>query len=166
MEEIDLHYLGGLVDSEGSIYITVEQSSKHRCGFRMKPRFGLTMKSRNNSEGTIDLLESFLDEVGCTYKLVPQTIDMKELEVGEDAYAWRLQLTSKSNVLPFLESVRPYLRLKTREAELILKAPWDKWYRNREAFEELVEIRSEIRGMSANRETKYPAEKLKQEATF
>lgn len=166
VEKTDLHYLGGVIDSEGSIYISTEASSDHRCGFRLKPRFGLTMKTRNGSDGTIELFEEFLNGVGCSYKLVQQSVDMSPVADGDDAYGWRLQLTSKSNVLPFLEEIKPYLRLKRHDAELVLSAPWDSWYRDREAFEELVDVRAEIRSMSADRDTKYPAEKLKAEVSL
>ena len=164
MEESELHYIAGLIDGEGSIYIPVNKRDSG-LGYRIRPKFSLEMKWDEHTQQAFILLERYIDELDGV------SVDSKQKNYSSDKrhQGRKFDVSGYDNVIGFLEPLLDYLRVKRKPAELVVNAPWrigttrptDEQRKNR--FMELIEIRKEIREIGANRETKYPYEKLVEE---
>lgn len=144
MEET-LHYLGGLFDAEGSIYVTVEKANT-TLGYRIRPRLAMNMKRGVCGDEAMEIVEGVCDDWGVTYR----TVDT--VSSGNEVWSWRV--ASRESVVEFLGNLRPYLRLKDQQADLILDNDW-LGVSEEERFMDLLGVREELRGMSADRDTKY-----------
>ena len=107
-EDIDMAYVAGIMDGDGSFSIIKinKQPSAWHYPF---------LQFVNLNEELINYLkESF----GGTIVLAKKHI-CNDGSFGRQAYRWRLR--SCVNVIPFLEKVAPFLKIKKERAELLLK---------------------------------------------
>lgn len=107
----DLAYIAGLVDGEG--YVGLVKTSEIRRRKKIKDNithcFAPTVKINMTSRVAIQFIQSiFGGKIYFTPKPAP----------NRDVYDW--QLTNKKDCKRVLEEILPFLRLKKRQAEILL----------------------------------------------
>ena len=101
--------MAGFVDGEG--YLTIMKQVRK---YRPSPAFRAYVAISNTNQ---DVLKLFLNEYGGkVYFHYEKRLDKQGLK-WSDAFTWYCPVSSSKK---FLEDVIPYLRLKRRQAELIL----------------------------------------------
>lgn len=160
LKESDLHYLGGVVDSDGSIYVSVEQTHGG-IGYRVRPRFRVEMKDVGTTKEIADLLVRLAESSDITHNL--KRCDGKG--------TWRFEVAGNQNVVDYLELLDSYIRGKREQVEAVINAPW--FYRGecygmtererKERFMELMGVRERVQNVNANRESKYDKEYFEKE---
>jgi len=137
----DILYLAGLLDGEGMITISVRKGGKTIKG-KIYERVGLTpiISFTNSCKNLIDWLTSVLR--GSTLKSPYEKGDKWKV-------VYTLQIARLLDVKLFLEQTLPFLKVKRRQAELVLefcdlrlKSKW------REYPERLFEIAKEVRRLN------------------
>lgn len=118
---IDMAYLAGFFDGEGSVAV---YTNGKRNGFTLRVQI-----TQNKTRESTILLNKILDEFGGS--------------LGDNSKsAWNYQC-SGGMALHFLETLLPHLRLKKEQAQLAVD-----WYKNRE---ENYVIRRDVRGRIVKR---------------
>lgn len=154
MEEANRQYLGGVFDSEGSVYIQVAESNT-TLGYRIRPKLMLNMKNVGETTQVRSLLCSFSEEHDVSYTT-------RESDgYNEGTQHWRWETTSNESAVTFLEAMLPYLRVKKRVAELVAGEEW--YVYGEERFMELLKVREQVRELSADRQSKYDPEFFRNE---
>lgn len=154
MRDVDLHYLGGVVDSDGSIYVSVEKTHGG-IGYRVRPRFRVEMKDVGTTQEIADLFCELADEEEVSHKFT-----------NKDKGTWLFEVSGNQNIVDFLTLLQPYVRGKAEQVQSVVNAPW--FYRGEcygmsdeereERFMELMEVRETVRKVNADRESKYNVE--------
>ena len=108
-------YLAGLFDGEGSLYISFHVSRNEKWGEHLdvKPVVQLTFAYSEEKE---KLLKAIHEEFGGHLGIYDKNDRGKMRKIIQ----W--QLVKLENVKAFLTAILPHLRIKRREAELILEA--------------------------------------------
>lgn len=101
-----LAYIAGLVDGEGSLQI----KRKRRCG-KIHYQLWVTIGMAHRQENV-----AILDEVKATFGGNISTIAAKGNRVG--AYHWTIV---SQQGLSFLKRIRPYLKIKAKQADLLIQ---------------------------------------------
>lgn len=109
----DLHWLGGVIDGEGSfsmVYGTPNRRNGKRSPF-IGVRFGLV----NTSDAMVTEVRRQLDREGVPYhvQLRPPTIGQKPV--------WHLSISGMKRTRRLLMAVAPFLRSKAPEALLVIR---------------------------------------------
>ena len=105
MDRTELAYLAGLVDGEGYVSVTKETRKSSRMGYYHHP-----VVSVGNTNPILCL--AFLSFGG--------HINFQELSGNrKDRYMWSIQTVRTAE--PFLLAIRPYLRAKRKQADLVLE---------------------------------------------
>jgi hypothetical protein len=133
-------YFAGFVDGEGTISVARTKRRESRTGYRFRPY--LSVANTN-----IDVLRSLLTQCGngrilCKYSTFRCCPDRKEL------YALDLGAAQMRRVLP---AIQPYLRVKKRQAELLMEFLSISVYghQNTEAeWQRVLQIHSELRALN------------------
>lgn len=125
--DIDIGWLCGMIDGEGSISINVRQPTKKRNGFGPTPFVGIY----NTDEAALKRCMSILDGMGMPYwiqrprsaqpgnrKVLPE-IDGRKIMSRKPQ--WRLIIAGLKRAGKFLPVVLPYLTIKQERAQ----ATWD-----------------------------------------
>lgn len=156
--EDTLHYIGGLLDGEGSFQISVGKEKRTPLGYRARPKVELWMKREDGREDEIRKnLEEVAERAGVSYR-------SKEVDRASDDYeCWVFAVYGHTNVVPFIEEVRPYLRLKENHADLLLEPDWQGANSDESSFMEVMRVRDRLREISANRGSKYDTEYFEEE---
>jgi hypothetical protein len=100
MSKLTASYLAGYIDGEG--YLGIIPNSH-------KPSYRAVLKVASVNEEIIDWLKESYG--GNIWK-------RKFHDNSKDAYTWDL---SGKNLLPFLEKIKPYLKIKNKQAELLIR---------------------------------------------
>lgn len=108
MNKIDLAYLGGLIDGEG--YVGIKKAKAYRCQGRVTAAYHARIQVRMVDEGAIAFLAKTLG--GWYYKEKPSCNE------GRPLYCWQ---ASDKNAEKCLKALFPYMRVKNRQAKLVLK---------------------------------------------
>jgi hypothetical protein len=106
--QIDVAYCAGLVDGEGCIRI--KKSQAYRCQGRTTPGYHATMMIRMVERAAIEFVADVLG--GTIRKEKPHA------KSGRAMYTWSI---SDAKAGAAARSILPYLRVKRRQAELILR---------------------------------------------
>jgi hypothetical protein len=106
---IQLSYIAGIVDGEGSI--SVYQHKKRRGKEYLDYTYGLHVSVTNTYKPVVDWLQkkTGLGSIGSK---------LRDKENYKTAYTWVLQV---NQIQPFLEALLPYLIIKHAQAELMLE---------------------------------------------
>lgn len=99
----DLLYLAGLIDGDGSIIAQMVRRSDYRFRFQIRVTVQVSQRKKRRHH-----LEHIYDTIG--YGLVRDRGDMSD-------YA----LTETKTVYHFLKQLSPYLRIKKKQANLVIK---------------------------------------------
>ena len=101
-------YLAGYVDGDGCISVTYIKHPRARRGATPRPYVSVITKNREFAQELHSLIGE--PERSFMYK------DSREKKVG-----YVIHITSNKGVLRFLQRIAPYLRLKKRQAELLIE---------------------------------------------
>src|SRR3989338_3619781 len=97
-------YLAGFLDGDGSIYVRLKPNPTYRFGFQVSPCIALfqAKKEAENFQRVCSL-------IGCGY--------MRERKDGILEYV----INKKDEIINFLSVIKPYLVLKKRQADLMIR---------------------------------------------
>ena len=157
MEEGQLHYLGGIIDADGSIYVNVNKRDAAQFGYYLRPMIQVTGSTKDHHSTRHDLMRDLAEEM----ELKSHSQRQKRSDVIHTTIAG-------VSALELMELIRPYVREKGEVIDIILDAPWP---RNRygmngqpeEEFRECVKAREQVREMNSASHTKYDRERLLEE---
>lgn len=147
MREEDLYYIGGLIDGDGSFYISVEEADTN-FGYRVRPKFDLTQDQTDGTDKMKGVLLRFMEEYSISYY------------TREYEGSWRIQVSGKSNTVRLARKIEPYLKKKSEQAEIIISTNWPtagnkSFEQRRDRFMHVIRQREKLRSMLADRDTKY-----------
>lgn len=151
-----MYYLAGIVDGEGSFYISAEKTEEFTFNFRLRPRFRLEMKDIDDNEGVHKLIKELCDELGIT------SLNQRKMSKGTQ----RSEISGMTDIADFSSALKPYLRVKDYAAEEMEKFRTVKGrHITEERFLSLLEARKRIRKRAADRDTKYDYETIREGMT-
>jgi hypothetical protein len=131
-------YLAGFLDGDGSIYVRIKPNQTYRYGFQIAPYIVLfqSNQDRNNFERICSLIGLGI---------------LRERKDGILEYS----INRAENLKLFLESVSPFLILKRKQAELMLKilAKKEK-VKNHKDFEKLAQLVDNYRELNYSKKRK------------
>ena len=113
MNSTEIAYIAGLLDGEGCFYSRLVNPKK---GHKTVGGVDVRITVQACSMAMIEALKDFYDSLGISYGL--QLGRMQNLSKRP---AHKIDVNRKKHVLLLLETVRPYLRVKLAEANLILE---------------------------------------------
>lgn len=105
-----LSYLAGVIDSEGSIYITKSSSRKNRSRYRAAVQIAM------NDKAALLLFQKFF---GGKILVGSRKLNVKTKELYTPAYI--IRHTSADAVKAILRTLYPYLQVKKNQAKIVLK---------------------------------------------
>lgn len=112
MNKLQRAYLAGLIDGEGYIGIVkVKKGNKKQWFSNREFIFHPILKVAMTDENIIRWLK---DSYGGTFEV------RKSHHNAKESYGWQLR---KSQTRDFISKIYPYLRVKKRQAEIILRFP-------------------------------------------
>lgn len=102
-------YVAGLVDNHASIVVSVARVSDRRVGYRPKHE----IRYKGEHRGVFDILECYCAEHG---------IEPRISERSKSSYdRFKFLLSSRSDIVAFLEPLRPYLVVQNRAVALLVE---------------------------------------------
>ncbi|KKR21056.1 MAG: LAGLIDADG homing endonuclease [Candidatus Moranbacteria bacterium GW2011_GWA2_39_41] len=131
-------YLAGFLDGDGSIYVRLKPNSTYRYGFQVAPYIVLFQSNQDREN-----FEKICSIVGLGI--------LRERKDGILEYS----INRADNLRLFLASVKPFLILKKKQAELMLKilAKKEK-VQNHKDFEELAQLVDSFRDLNYSKKRK------------
>lgn len=160
MDEEDLHYLGGMIDADGSIYVSVRKTDRAKYGYYIGPVVHIAGTDHPNYQVRHELFEELSKEIDADFSF------------EEHADTTAQSKIKGSTAIRFLEVVTPYLREKAPIAERVLEADWDGNQfgpngRSPENWKSLVQVRTDIQELMSHSNTKrkYNEEDLMKEVS-
>jgi hypothetical protein len=105
LQEQDLIYLAGFIDADGSIIAQIVKKSDYRFKYQIRLTFQVTQLTKRRW-----LLESFKELIGAG------TIRTRKGGSVSDYV-----LVEAANVAAILRQIRPFLRVKKKQADLVLR---------------------------------------------
>lgn len=124
----DLHYLGGLFDSDGSFSMTDGKKDGCKFGYQQQPWVIIGMKQEEYKNPTRELVEKLFSEYA-------PNCSTQELEKREENHSdiWKIQASGKS-ALELMDSLKPYLRLKKPQVDAIQSVDWERVHSDKHEF--------------------------------
>lgn len=108
MEKEDLIWLAGLTDGEGYLGICWNKRKGKQIGeYCLIPTYRIKITEKKA-----------IEEIDRMYS---GNIYFQEMENNEYKNQWSYELHSKEDVLNLMEKIEPYLRVKKRQAELLIE---------------------------------------------
>jgi hypothetical protein len=104
-----LSYLAGIVDGEGTITLVIASNWRRKNKLLLRPTVIIT----NGNKELIDWIASFLKGT--------KIIDRRKIKGYKGGELYSLEFHSFPRVQSFLEEIYPYLKVKKKQAELLLK---------------------------------------------
>ena len=97
-------YLAGFLDGDGSIYVRAKKNDSYKYGFQIAPYIIFFQSKKEESN-----FKKIFEELDYGY--------MRERKDGILEYT----IARKNNIKSLIKKIKPYLILKKRQADLILK---------------------------------------------
>lgn len=110
MKPVDASYIAGLLDGEGSIFIS---KNNPKVGY---PYYKLVVVIYNTHEPTIRFIHSLC--CGGVYRFRTAGTDHRGIKTNRDIWKWYID---NNEAKKFLRKVLPYLRIKKDQAKLALE---------------------------------------------
>ena len=131
-------YLAGFIDGDGSIYVRMKPNSTYRYGFQIAPYIVLFQSNQDR-----DNFEKICSRIGLGI--------LRERKDGILEYS----INRIDNLKLFLESIKPFLILKKKQADLMLKilAKKEK-VKNQEDFKKLAQLVDTFRELNYSKKRK------------
>ncbi len=131
-------YLAGFLDGDGSIYVRLKPNSTYRYGFQVAPYIVLFQSNQDRKN-----FEKICSIVGLGI--------LRERKDGILEYS----INRVDNLKLFLESVKPFLILKKKQAELMLEILVKKEkVKNQKDFNELAQLVDSFRELNYSKKRK------------
>ena len=100
---MNLDWMAGFFDGEGSVSLQIYRSTSHRCGYGFAPRVSIAQKKR----GVLDEIENIL-QIGHVYRGSRST--------------WRMEVRDRAELIKFCSLFLNRVRLKRTQLALLRKA--------------------------------------------
>ncbi len=131
-------YLAGFLDGDGSIYVRIKPNSTYRYGFQVAPYIVLFQSNQDRKN-----FEKICSIIGLGI--------LRERKDGILEYS----INRIDSLKLFLASVKPFLILKKKQAELMLKILANKEkVRNQKDFEKLARLVDKFRELNYSKKRK------------
>ena len=131
-------YLAGFLDGDGSIYVRMKPNHTYRYGFQVAPYVVLFQSNQDRKN-----FEKICSIIGFGI--------LRERKDGILEYS----INRTDNLKSFLASVKPFLILKKKQAELMLKILANKEkVRNQKDFEKLAQLIDKFRELNYSKKRK------------
>jgi intein/homing endonuclease len=131
-------YLAGFIDGDGSIYVRLKPNDSYRYGFQVAPYIVLFQSAKDE-----EIFKEICSLIDCGY-LRKRKDGILEYTIGRVA-----------DIKNFLEMIGPYLILKKRQADLILKILEKKeLVKNKNDFKKLMDLIDKFRGLNYSKKRK------------
>jgi len=131
-------YLAGFLDGDGSIYVRMKPNSTYRYGFQIAPYIVLFQSNQDRNN-----FEKICSHIGLGI--------LRERKDGILEYS----INKVDNLKLFLESIKPFLILKKKQAELMLKIlARKKKIKNQSDFEKLAQLVDTFRELNYSKKRK------------
>lgn len=131
-------YLAGFLDGDGSIYVRIKPNSTYRYGFQVAPYIVLFQSNQDRKN-----FEKICSIIGLGI--------LRERKDGILEYS----INRIDNLKLFLASVKPFLVLKKKQAELMLEILANKEkVRNQKDFEKLARLVDKFRELNYSKKRK------------
>jgi len=131
-------YLAGFLDGDGSIYVRLKPNSTYRYGFQIAPYIVLFQSNQDKKK----------------FQKICSIIDLGILRERKDGIM-EYSINRTDNLKFFLKSIKPFLILKKKQAELMLKilAKKEK-VKNHKDFEILARLVDSFRELNYSKKRK------------
>jgi hypothetical protein len=131
-------YLAGVLDGDGSIYVRIKPNSTYRYGFQIAPYIVLFQSNQEKKN----------------FKKICSIIDLGILRERKDGIL-EYSINRMDNLKLFLRSIKPFLILKKKQAELMLKilAKKEK-VKNQDDFKNLAQLVDTFRELNYSKKRK------------
>ena len=146
MEEFsrsELYYLGGLFDGEGSFEINVQKDDRRTIGYYVMPKIRIGMKTEDGENKTRKLVKDFFSEVGSEGSAYISNNGV-----------WQ-HTCAGNNALKCARELKPYLKIKQRQVELLLEPNWENVTESKSEFIKAMKAREKLRNRQKKSSTKY-----------
>lgn len=131
-------YLAGFLDGDGSVYVRLKPSNDYRYGFQIAPYIVLFQSSKGKTS-----FEEVCSLINLGY--------MRERKDGILEYT----INRISNILEFINLVRPFVILKKRQVELMIQIlEQKKKVENEKDFEALMKLIDSFRELNYSKKRK------------
>ncbi len=97
-------YLAGFLDADGSIYVRLKPNNTHKYNYQISP-FVILFQSGKEKE---------------SFKKICSLIEYGYLRERKDGIL-EYTINKQDEIIEFLESIKPYLILKKKQAELMIR---------------------------------------------
>ena len=104
LTQTQLAYLAGFIDGDGSIYVRLKPNDTYRYGFQIAPYIILFQSAKDETN-----FQKICNMLNCGY-LRRRKDGILEYTIGR-----------KEEILALIEKIKPYLILKRRQADLLVK---------------------------------------------
>jgi len=131
-------YLAGFIDGDGSIYVRLKPNSTYKYGFQISPYIILFQSIKE-----IEKFRKVCALINCGY--------MRERNDGILEYT----INRRDEIIKFLKLIKPYLILKEKQADLMIKILNQKSkVKNKKDFNKLAELIDEFRKLNYSKKRK------------
>ena len=131
-------YLAGFLDGDGSIYVRMKPNSTYRYGFQIAPYIVLFQSNQDRKN----------------FEKICSIINLGILRERKDGIL-EYSINKTDNLKFFLKSIKPFLILKKKQAELMLRVLAKKEkVKNFEDFKELAQLVDNFRKLNYSKKRK------------
>ena len=128
LTQTQLAYLAGFIDGDGSIYVRLKPNDTYRYGFQIAPYIILFQSAKDETN-----FQKICDMLNCGY-LRRRKDGILEYTIGR-----------KEEILVLVEKIKPYLVLKRRQADLLVKIlELKSKVRNAKDFSKVMELTNQF----------------------
>jgi intein/homing endonuclease len=131
-------YLAGFLDGDGSIYVRLKPNADYRYGFQVAPYIILFQSAK----------ERFMFEELCSL------INLGYIRTRKDGIL-EYTINRIDNILEFLRIVKPFVILKKKQVELMIKIlKQKKKVKNKQDFKDLMKLIDSFRELNYSKKRK------------
>lgn len=150
ISDLSLAYIAGFLDGDGSVIAQLVIKSDYVLGYQLRVSVSFIQSSRRQ-----DFLVDLQQELGCG------TIRHRNDGISE------LNIVGRDNLTPLLTALLPYLRLKQKQAELVLAicVGLDEYKNDAEKFLQLCELCDQVAALNDSKKRKNNSEMVRNHLT-
>jgi len=111
--KLSLQYIAGFIDGEGYLGIVKKTSKESTLGYYFTPVLKISQVTRND-----EVLKCIKDFLGCGNLTLDK---LNALKSGNGVNKSSLEYRSEKRVTPILKKIYPYLIVKKKQADILLK---------------------------------------------
>jgi len=119
MDEEDLHYLGGVIDSDGCVSVEVVQADYYRFDFSFKPKLRITGGAHDKFKPRHEILDEICRELNANRNEWTETV-----ETGQGLSEYRYSSVKGKPAHTLFKRIVPYIREKRSDVQHLLSLRW------------------------------------------